>query len=318
MAHIPSDLLGRPENSGLEAPAVRPPRRMAAAGMARLALALGAAVCVALQTPAAWASESGLAVAHDHAEKEASLAREAYAAGDFLGAAAGFLRAFRADPKPEYLYNAARAEHRALRLDVAEALYLRVLGLDNDNPVMIERTKSHLAELRNLRAALAKAEAQGKAKAMEIARREAADDKLEATTARRAAPQPAVAPDRGATLAAQTEAAASAATARTLSAVGAGTGVAALGVGGYLLVSALLRQGDLDARTAGSGPIVGYGHDAYSADQRAIWARRRWGGVSAGAGLVLAGYCGYRLWSGPAKQASLSPTGDGAMFTVQF
>lgn len=233
-------------------------------------------------------------------------------------AAEGYLRAYGADPKPEYLYNAARAEHRALRLDVAEALYIRVLGHESDNPLMIERTKSHLAELRNLRTALAKAEAQGKAKALELARREAADDRLESTRPRRAAPSAASAAERSAALSAQVEAAASAATLRTLTAVGAGTGVAALGVGGALWVSAILRQGDLDARTAGGGLIVGYDYDAYSADQRAIWARRRWGGVTAGAGLVLAGFCGYRLWSGSAKQAALVPTGDGAMLTLQF
>ncbi len=76
----------------------------------------------------------------------------AYEADQFEQAAADFHAAFALDGKAIYLFNAARAEQRALLLDAAQRDYLRVLELPDVPEPMRQRCAVHLDEIRTTRA----------------------------------------------------------------------------------------------------------------------------------------------------------------------
>lgn len=74
-----------------------------------------------------------------------------YQADRFVEAATAFHRAFQLAPRPVYLFNAARSEHRALKLKDAERDYLRTLELPEVPADMRSRISVHLDEIRTTR-----------------------------------------------------------------------------------------------------------------------------------------------------------------------
>ncbi len=87
-----------------------------------------------------------------------------YKAGKYTKSAPLFLRAWSVNQKPEYLFNAARAEHRGGLLDAASGHYRQCLELTNSPKVIRDRSRRHLDELKTLREEAARKAAKKAAK----------------------------------------------------------------------------------------------------------------------------------------------------------
>ncbi len=75
-----------------------------------------------------------------------------YKKGQFIECAALFHKAWDKQKLPVLLFNAARCEQRSFKFEAAERDYAAVLALEGLPAVMEQRARSHLAEVRDLRA----------------------------------------------------------------------------------------------------------------------------------------------------------------------
>lgn len=97
-----------------------------------------------------------------------------YQSGKFLKAAKGFHEAYAIDPRPEFLFNAARAEHLGMDLDNAATHYRKCLDLKTRNAKLNKRARLYLTQVESTLAALAKARKEGAKAAAQKQREEAA------------------------------------------------------------------------------------------------------------------------------------------------
>ena len=87
------------------------------------------------------------------------LATHMYNAGNFKEAAELYHTAFKLDPRPAFLFNAARSEQRIMLLDAAELHFKQVMELEGLDAATRSRVAMHLQEIATVRAALAAAQA---------------------------------------------------------------------------------------------------------------------------------------------------------------
>ena len=122
-------------------------------------LALGMLVMIGAQARSAAAEP---AKNQGKAQAQAALATLAtanfyYKNSQFKKAAARYHEAYSIDPRPEFLFNAARSEQRAVMLVEAEAHFTKCLALDGISPAIADRARLHLAEVRAVKVAIAAA-----------------------------------------------------------------------------------------------------------------------------------------------------------------
>ena len=109
---------------------------------------------------------------------------------------------------------------------------------------------------------------------------------------------------------------------RLLAWVGVGTGVALVGVGGWLLADWSVDQADLDKRLqkGPNGKISGIAFDVYRAEQDRIDTVGIGGAASLGVGVVVAGLGAWMLLTAPDAPVSLAPNigNRGFVATLRF
>ena len=198
-----------------------------------------------------------------------NVAKFHYKRGEFEQAALLLHSAFRIQPKAEFLFNAARAEHRAMKLNMAKRHFEHCLKLPDAPDAVRRRAAMHIKEIETVQRALAKA------------RREASvvlapPAPVTATVVRK--PAPPAAP------AWQTPAGWG----------GLGLGVALLGAGAWVWSSYAADQQALNDRVDdkdAAGKVVGIDWERYEAGQESLNSRAalRTGLIAGGAVAAAAG-----------------------------
>ena len=89
------------------------------------------------------------------------LAKHYYSKGDFEKAAELFIEAYQIDARVEFMFNAARAYQRAIKLDKAKVLFNRCVKTKDAPAVVVEKAKIYLREIENMEKALSKAKKDG-------------------------------------------------------------------------------------------------------------------------------------------------------------
>ena len=90
------------------------------------------------------------------------LAKHYYAQGRFEKAAELFMEAHKLDSRVEFMFNAARAYQRAIKLSKAKELFNRCVKTKGASPVVIQKASIYLREIQNMERALSKAKNEGK------------------------------------------------------------------------------------------------------------------------------------------------------------
>ena len=90
------------------------------------------------------------------------LAKHYYAQGRFEKAAELFMEAHKLDSRVEFMFNAARAYQRAIKLSKAKDLFNRCVKTKGASPVVIQKASIYLREIQNMERALSKAKNEGK------------------------------------------------------------------------------------------------------------------------------------------------------------
>ena len=93
------------------------------------------------------------------------LAKHYYSKGNFEKAAELFMEAYQLDARVEFMFNAARAYQRAIKLDKAKVLFNRCVKTKDAPAVVVEKAKIYLREIDNMEKALSKAKHDGEKKA---------------------------------------------------------------------------------------------------------------------------------------------------------
>ena len=133
--------------------AMRPARRFVRLRASAMTLALGfIATCPLGLVGSAHAQPApGHApVAEDAAMAVLKLARHHYQAGEYAKAAGLFHQAWQIDPKPAFLFNAARAEQRAFQHKKAIADFDKLLQLPGLDAEVAKRSRTHRKECAEL------------------------------------------------------------------------------------------------------------------------------------------------------------------------
>ena len=89
------------------------------------------------------------------------LAKHYYSKGQFEKAAELFMEAYQLDARVEFMFNAARAYQRAIKLRRAKALFNRCVKTKDAPAVVVEKAKIYLREIENMEKALSKAKEDG-------------------------------------------------------------------------------------------------------------------------------------------------------------
>ncbi len=272
------------------------------------------------------------AVANPTAAKAAmDLARFHYSNRDYAQAARLFHQAYGLDPVPEYLFNAARAEQRGFELDDAERDFRTFLALEAISDESRKRAQVHLTEVQETRARL-QTEKEARRGGAGTTEGGAPGGAAEGGDAE---PTPPRAPPDGALPAGKANGAGTpappldvrrpapaSAWQRPLAYGLCGAAALAIGYGGWTGLGARSDQGDLDAATArlgADGAIVGLTYADYRTRQTAIYDARDRAVAVGGIGLLLAAG-GAWLWlrDNEGVQATLVPTGGGALLALRF
>jgi len=253
---------------------------------------IGALISVATPDEANAASRAKRKRAMAYFDRGAKL----YKAGKYNHSAPLFLRAWSVDPKPEYLFNAARAEHRAGMLKAARQHYDQCLNLKGAPKAIRERSRKHIAEVD---AALAKAAAADAAR-KEAERKAAAKAAAEANVVGRASAGSWRTPAGWAAL---------------------GSGLLAGGVGAWLLIDHGSAQAALDDKIDdlnGQGLIVGTDYQTYHDEQTQLHSDRRLGIGTLAAGATLAAVGAWLLRTAPDHKVVILAPGPGLALLGRF
>ena len=89
------------------------------------------------------------------------LAKHYYSKGQFEKAAELFMEAYQIDARVEFMFNAARAYQRAIKLARAKTLFNRCVKTKDAPAVVVEKAKIYLREIENMEKALSKAKEDG-------------------------------------------------------------------------------------------------------------------------------------------------------------
>lgn len=100
--------------------------------------------------------------AADTALSVLAAAKHYYEKADYDRAAELFHEAYRIDPRPEFLFNAARAEHLGMKFEAAETHYVACLALKAASPQVLDRAGRYVEQVRRTRAAIEAARKEGK------------------------------------------------------------------------------------------------------------------------------------------------------------
>ena len=93
------------------------------------------------------------------------LAKHYYSKGQFKKAAELFMEAYQLDARVEFMFNAARAYQRAIKLKRAKALFNRCVKTKEAPPVVVEKANIYLREIENMEKALHQAKHDGEKEA---------------------------------------------------------------------------------------------------------------------------------------------------------
>ena len=93
------------------------------------------------------------------------LAKHYYSKGQFKKAAELFMEAYQLDARVEFMFNAARAYQRAIKLKRAKALFNRCLKTKEVPAVVVEKANIYLREIENMEKALHQAKHDGEKEA---------------------------------------------------------------------------------------------------------------------------------------------------------
>jgi tetratricopeptide (TPR) repeat protein len=93
------------------------------------------------------------------------LAKHYYSKGQFEKAAELFMEAHQLDARVEFMFNAARAYQRAIKLKRAKALFNRCIKTKEAPPVVVEKANIYLREIENMEKALHQAKHDGEKEA---------------------------------------------------------------------------------------------------------------------------------------------------------
>lgn len=221
-----------------------------------------------------------------------------YKQGKFREAAPLFLRAWSTHAVPDYLFNAARAEHRSGQISAARDHYRVCLGLKQVNKTIRERAKIHIEEIEIRLAAEAKARLAQDEAAKAAAERAAAEAQR-----RPAAPPLTTEPPQ----VRETDAT-SGSWLRPVGWVAVGGGLLVGGLGAWLLVDHGAGQAALDDQLTQqnqAGLITGIDHRSYTREQDRLHRRRRLAVGSLAAAGTLAVVGGWMLWTTPDVTAAV-------------
>ena len=96
------------------------------------------------------------------------LAKHYYTQGQFEKAAELFMEAYKLDSRVEFMFNAARAYQRAIKLSKAKELFNRCFKTKGAPPIVIQKARIYLREIQNMEKALSKAKHEGEKKASKV------------------------------------------------------------------------------------------------------------------------------------------------------
>ena len=228
-----------------------------------------------------------------------------YKTGNFKQAAELYHTAFKIDPQPAFLFNAARSEQRLMLLDVAEKHFKQVLQLKGLDERTRSRAKMHLQEI----AAVRKVVASAKASSAKPATPPAGKNEARPAPTKPVMPSTTLAAGQGTWKAPAGWAS-------------VGTGAVLTGVGAWLLISYMSDQTALDERqdkVNGDGKVLGISYDKYEEEQQALWTRRGLGIGATGVGLAAAGVGAWMLLTAPEDNpVAILPTARGALLVWRF
>ncbi len=232
------------------------------------------------------------------------LATHMYKSGNFKKAAELYHTAFKIDPQPAFLFNAARSEQRAMLLAAAEEHLRQVLALKGVDSLTRSRSELHLQEVIAVRKALASAEAKG------------TNAPTEGVRASSPPPKPAKEPAATAVVVKEGGWKGSAGWASL------GAGAILAGLGTWLLISYLGDQAALDERHEAlddNGLVADISYAEYKQEQGSLWTRRGLGMGAAGAGLAAMGAGAWMLMTAPAdRPVAIVPAPGGATLAWRF
>ena len=199
-----------------------------------------------------------------------NVAKFHYKRGEFDQAALLLHSAFRIQPKAEFLFNAARAEHRAMKLNMAKRHFEHCLKLPDATEAVRRRAKMHIKEIETVQVALDSARREAVANAAPL------PGEVSATVIKDPGPPPSPAWQRPAGWA------------------GVGLGAVLLGAGAYVWSSYAADQQALNDKTDNkdaAGQVVGIDWQRYEDSQQVLNSRAalRTGLVAAGAVVAATG-----------------------------
>ena len=270
---------------------------------------------------------AGAQVGQDAALGVHKLTTQTYKAGDFKKAAELYHTAFKINPQPAFLFNAARSEQRIMLLDEAEKHFEQVLTLVGLDDRTRSRTKMHLQEIATVRKALASAQAKAAAaKKPEVKQTPKPVVKPTPKPEVKPAPKPVKAPvAEGPVKAAQppvTVTTGQGAWQGTAGWASLGTGVVLAGIGGWLLISYMGDQTALDQKQEtldGAGKVADISFEEYEEEQQSLWTRRGLGAGAVGIGLAAVGVGAWMLATAPEdKPVVIAPSAGGATLAWRF
>jgi len=96
------------------------------------------------------------------------LAKHYYAQGRFEKAAELFMEAHKLDSRVEFMFNAARAYQRAIKLSKAKELFNRCVKTKGASAIVKQKASIYLREIQNMERALSKAKNEGKKKVVAV------------------------------------------------------------------------------------------------------------------------------------------------------
>jgi len=231
------------------------------------------------------------------------LAKYYYGKGDFKEAAKLFHRAFAIDPRPEFLYNAARAEQRGAMLDDALKHYREVLRMKAVSPRVIQRTQLAIKEIEGVQRLVAKARAEGRRAEPAARPARPGGKELEGVGAVKAAgPAGAVTPTVVAGSGGRWK--------RSAAMPVLGGGVAVVAIGAYIALATMGEQADLDDRVATKAPdgrVIGIDKQTYKTEQERLNRNATISAATLGVGAVAVGVGAWMVATQPGAKVTLAP-----------
>ena len=96
------------------------------------------------------------------------LAKHYYTQGKFEKAAELFMEAYKLDARVEFMFNAARAYQRAIKLSKAKDLFNRCVKTKGASAIVKQKASIYLREIQNMEKALSNAKHEGEKKAVKV------------------------------------------------------------------------------------------------------------------------------------------------------